>query len=72
MILQSLLGISSDAPNDVLYINNPILPNWLKTVELKGLRVGKNVLDISFRCENNTTSFTVPRKEGKIKIIMEE
>jgi len=72
MVLQSLLGISPDAPNNVLYVNKPSLPAWLNEVKMKGLRLGKGVLDISFRRENGRTSFMVLKKEGEMKIIMEE
>jgi len=72
MMLQSMLGISPDAPNNVLYVNRPFLPAWLKDVKLKGLKVGKATLDISFRREDGVTSFMVLKKNGEIKIIMEE
>ncbi len=72
MILQSLLGISPDAPNNALYLNKPHLPSWLGSVKLRGLKVGGNPLDLSFRRENGLTSFTVLKKERETKIIMEE
>lgn len=72
MILQAILGIFPDAPNDTLYIKRPTLPVWLNRVNLKGLKIGKSKLDIAFNRENQMTSFTVLNKEGDLKIVIEE
>ena len=47
-LLQSLLGIAPDAPNDRLYVD-PSLPEWLPEVILRDLRCGKHSYDIRFR-----------------------
>ena len=72
MLLQSMLGLTPDAPNNTLWINNPTLPRWLNEVSLLNLRIGSGRLTIAFTRRDGVTSFTVPRKEGKIRIVMEE
>lgn len=72
MLLQSILGLTPDAPNNTLWINNPTLPRWLNEVSLSNLRIGSGRLTIAFTRRDGVTSFTVPRKEGKIRIVMEE
>lgn len=72
MIFQSMLGLSPDAPNGTLYINQPTLPPWLNSASVKNLPIGAARLDISFNRDHGVTSFTVMRKEGNLKIIMEE
>ena len=47
-LLQALLGIAPDAPNDTLYLD-PHLPEWLAEVTLRDLRCGARVYDIVFR-----------------------
>ena len=47
-LLQALLGIAPDAPNNRLYVD-PLLPEWLPEVTLKDLRCGQNCYDIRFR-----------------------
>ncbi|MEI7711933.1 MAG: glycogen debranching N-terminal domain-containing protein [Rhodospirillales bacterium] len=47
-LLQALLGIAPDAPNDTLYLD-PHLPEWLTEVTLRDLRCGARVYDIVFR-----------------------
>ena len=40
LMLQSMLGISASAERNLLTVNEPHLPSWLHTVELRNLRVG--------------------------------
>ncbi len=72
MLLQSMLGITPNAPNNTLLINNPTLPVWLNEVEISNLQIGKSRLTISFNRQENVTGFIVKKKQGKLKIIMEE
>jgi glycogen debranching enzyme len=46
-LLQALLGLRCDAPNQRLYVD-PDLPDWLPDVTLTGLRVGQATIDL--RC----------------------
>lgn len=72
LILQSMLGLSPEAAQGVLHIDNPLLPPWLEKVELEGLRVGPSRLDLLFRREGGATVFSVTDKEGDIKVVVEE
>ncbi|MBC7253796.1 MAG: amylo-alpha-1,6-glucosidase [Actinobacteria bacterium] len=72
LILQSLLGITPDAPRGVLYINKPCLPPWLESVRISGLRVGDSRLGLLFRHEEGATVFSVTEKEGDIRVVIEE
>ena len=72
MVLQTILGLTPDAPNNILWVNNPTLPPWLNRVKLSNVRIGSSRLDITFTRQEGVTSFTVPRKEGKLRIVMEE
>ncbi len=72
LILQSMLGLSPEAAQGILHIDNPLLPPWLERVELKGLRVGRSRLDLLFRREEGSTVFSVTDKEGDIRVVVEE
>lgn len=72
MILQAMLGIDADAPNNTVYVNNPVLPKWLKEVEVKSLRVGDASLSLKFRRDGDTTSLVVTEKKGNIRTIVTE
>ncbi len=72
MVLQSILGLTPDAPNNILWVNDPTLPPWLNRVKFSNLRIGPSRLDITFTRQEGVTSFTVPKKHGKLRIVMEE
>src|SRR5258706_4921095 len=49
LLLQAMLGLSARAHENVLTINNPVLPPWLNSGELRNLRVWDSVLSLAFR-----------------------
>ncbi|HQT77964.1 MAG TPA: glycogen debranching N-terminal domain-containing protein [Rhodopila sp.] len=64
-LLQAMLGIQPDAPNDRLYVD-PDLPDWLPDVTLTDLRVGKRHLDIQFQRDGNRTVWNILRGDAKV------
>jgi glycogen debranching enzyme len=64
-LLQAMLGIQPDAPNDMLYVD-PDLPEWLPDVTLMDLRLGRRQLDIRFRRVGNKTEWDVLRGDAKV------
>lgn len=72
LMLQSILGISARAHENLLTVNKPQLPPWLGTVELRNLRVGPSRLSLVFRREGEITSFSLLSREGDVRVVMEE
>ena len=72
LMLQSMLGISARAERGLLTVNEPHLPAWLHTVELRNLRVGTSRITLLFRREGEITSFSLLQREGDIRVVMEE
>jgi hypothetical protein len=76
-LLQALLGLQADAPNDRLYVD-PELPAWLPDVTLRGLTVGKAMLgdltvgkatvDLRFWREDERTRWEVLAQEGELTV----
>jgi glycogen debranching enzyme len=64
-LLQAMLGIQPDAPNDALYVD-PDLPQWLPDVTLLDLRLGRRHLDIRFRRDGDKTVWEVLRGDAKV------
>jgi glycogen debranching enzyme len=58
MLLQAMLGLELDAPNDRLYVD-PDLPAWLPDVTVIDLRMGRRKLNIRFWRDGSTTKFEV-------------
>jgi glycogen debranching enzyme len=64
-LLQAMLGVHPDAPNDRLYVD-PDLPAWLPDVTLMDLRVGRHRLDIRFHRDGDKTVWEVLRGNAKL------
>ena len=72
LLLQAMLGLSARAHDNVLTINNPVLPPWLNSVELRNMRVGDSTLSLAFRREGDMTAFSMLSKQGSVRVLMEE
>lgn len=64
-LIQAILGIQPDAPNNHLYVD-PDLPAWLPDITLSDLRFGRHRLDIAFRRDGDTTGFEVLRGDASV------
>lgn len=71
-LLQSLLGITADAPNRQLTIRYPGLPPWLTNVQLQNLRVGDSRLSLSFTRQGAATAFSLVDRQGTVRVTMQE
>jgi glycogen debranching enzyme len=70
-VLQMMLGLRADAPNDRLYVD-PTLPDWLPALAVSDLEVGRTHLDLRFWREGDATLFAVERQRGtKIAVLAE-
>jgi glycogen debranching enzyme len=58
-ITQAILGLDPDAAAGRLRIVNPVLPRFLKRVEVRRLRVGDSEVELCFRREGDTTHVDV-------------
>ncbi len=72
LMLQAMLGISARAHENLLTVNQPHLPPWLNTVELRNMRVGSARISLVFRREGDITSFSLLSREGDVRVVMEE
>lgn len=70
-LLGACLNFHPDAPNKILRIVNPSLPDWLEQVTIRKLRIGAAELDIAFSVIGGHTSCQVLRKVGDLKVIIE-
>ncbi|MGZ8635498.1 MAG: amylo-alpha-1,6-glucosidase [Actinomycetota bacterium] len=72
LMLQAILGISARAHENLLTVNQPHLPTWLNTVEVRNLVVGDSRISLVFRREGEITSFSLLSREGDVRVVMEE
>jgi glycogen debranching enzyme len=68
MLLQACLGLSVEARTSVVRFSNPLLPEWLPTVRIYNLEVGRGSLDLLLERHPHDVGVTVLRREGKVGI----
>lgn len=68
-LLETLLGLCPDALNQRLRICRPILPDYVRFLELRGLRLGQARVDLRFeRDSQGKVQTQVLRQEGDIQV----
>jgi glycogen debranching enzyme len=71
LLLQVALGLEPDALEGVLRIHRPHLPDWLRSVTIRGLRVADTSIDLQYRREDSTTLVAVLGRRGKIEVLVQ-
>lgn len=70
-MLSACVNFLPDAHRKILRIEEPCLPEWLEKVTFHNLKVGDAELDIAFNAVNGHTSCQILRKNGDLKVIVE-
>lgn len=72
MLLQTMLGISANAPRGSLDAAQPSLPPWLERVTLSNLKVGAEQVSLAFERRGDATSLSVLEGAENIHISVRE
>jgi glycogen debranching enzyme len=67
-LLQSLLGLSIDAPGRAIRFQRPVLPEALKRLWIRGLRVGEASLDIYLERSSGDVAIELLRRDGDVDV----
>lgn len=70
-LLQMIVNLVPDAPNNCLRIIDPALPESINRLSLHNLRVGPTVLDLEFERSGTTTACRVAKKRGNLRVVIE-
>ncbi len=70
-LLQMMVNLVPDAPNNCLRIIDPALPESINRLSLHNLRVGPTLLDLEFERSGNTTACRVAKKRGNLRVVIE-
>jgi len=70
LLIQSMLNIKPDAQNNKLRILNPAIPEWLDSLKIKNIRIGKSFIDLEFNKSAGGLVIAVPEKRGKLDVII--
>ena len=68
LVAQAMLGLCPDAPNARLSIVRPILPDWLRYVRVRGLRVGTGAVDLFYERRARDTSVVIDGIRGHLDV----
>jgi glycogen debranching enzyme len=70
-LLQMMVNLVPDAPNNCLRIIDPALPESIHRLSLHNLRVGPTILDLEFERSGSTTACRVAKKRGNLRVVIE-
>ena len=66
-LLQAILGIQADAPNNCLYVD-PCLPHWLPELTLHRFKIGNASLDLRFWIAGDRTCWEATGSTNDITV----
>ncbi|HEV2328332.1 MAG TPA: amylo-alpha-1,6-glucosidase [Verrucomicrobiae bacterium] len=69
-VLQAALGARIDAEAHRLYFDNPHLPESVRRLEIKNLKINSSIVDISLIRRDGKVALNVPRREGQMEIVV--
>jgi glycogen debranching enzyme len=71
LLLQASLGIDIDARKGIIAVRCPFLPEWLKQVTVRKLRVGEGRATLHFRREAGAVELGLSDVEGNIQLVQD-
>ena len=70
LLLQSCLGISFDAPAEQIRISASAMPPYLNWISIKNVALADTTTDLHFRREGDDVMVAVPRKQGRVQVMV--
>jgi len=69
LFARALLGLFPHASRNELLVVRPVLPEWLQSVKVEGLRVGHNTVDLRYQRQGEHTFTEVLRQSGDVRVV---
>ena len=70
MLLQACLGMTIDAPGSRIIFRAPALPEAVRALRIRKLRIGTAVLDLDLVRGPWDVSVNVVRREGEVEVLV--
>ena len=70
VLLQACLGLTVNAPEAYICFTYPLLPTFLREVQIRGLKVGSASLDLLLLRHGHDVGINVLRREGRVEVRM--
>ncbi len=67
-MLQACLGLTFSPEKPHLRFTHPMLPDYLDSIEVRGMRVGSATIDLAFKRHANHVGITVTNKQGDVEV----
>ena len=68
LLLQASLGMHIDGRQRKVQFEHPLLPEFLRELQICNIRVGDGSIDLAFQRHANDVSINVLRKEGDVHV----
>jgi len=72
LLLKSCLGLSINGIENQICFNKPVLPSFLKQIEIKNLRVGNNKVSLEIRRYANDVGINILKKVKPVSVIIQK
>jgi glycogen debranching enzyme len=72
MLVEALMGFNAQAPEGMLSISHPRLPEWLQWMEMENFSVGGAKLKMEFSRNQRHTSFSLIEKNADLRVTIEQ
>jgi len=70
MLLEACLGMSIDAPNKRLILEQPYLPPVISQLWIRRLEVGSGSIDLYFERKDNAVRVEIMEKRGEVEVLV--
>jgi glycogen debranching enzyme len=70
MLLEACLGMSIDAPNKRLILEQPFLPSVISQLWIRRLEVGSGSIDLYFERKDNAVRVEIMEKRGEVEVLV--
>ena len=68
MIIQALLGLEFNPAAAEIRLNNPMVPDFIGQITVRGLRLGGSTIDFVVGSDRDALSLRTLRQDGPIRI----
>ena len=69
-LLKACLGIRIEAASERLYFENPCLPESIRQLDIRNLKVASGSVDICLIRHDDKVAVNVPRREGAVEVVV--
>ena len=70
-LLSSCINFEPDACENILRINEPLIPEWLGMITIQNLKIRQSTISLKLHTIEGTTSCQLLKKEGDVRLIFE-